>query len=449
MIKIKITGIGLFVLAMFITSVYINDVYGLTNSETNASLQFNFNNPGSRAGGMGGAFISQANDATTAYANPAGLVNLFVPEISVEMKHSEYSLDVPNYYREWTNYEYGFDGGGSHSFSETITNASFMSVVYPFKRMSFSVYRHELVNYESHIHTKAFDMGGEWNAILPTRSDVDLRITDYGFSGAFRVLDQLNLGATVRFSKYEMESEIARYNYDLFTPASDADYSSDNMLSEWRVDADDQAVSFILGLQYKPTDALKIGAVYRSGPEFDSTEVYRSGPANDTAGNSETPYTFKVPDCYGLGISYLFFDKLTLAFDYVRVEYSDLMDEFQLSVANTGETSDDYEIEDANEFHLGAEYLLFLDDMVTLSEDSALTGAILVLRAGYWFNPEHSIRFVGNQQDSPSRVIFSGGEDDHNGTLGLGVILKNFEVDSAVNFSDFYNSVSLTAVYRF
>jgi hypothetical protein len=45
---------------------------GLNNSETFSGFQFNFNNPGARALGMGGAFVAVADDATAVIANPAG-----------------------------------------------------------------------------------------------------------------------------------------------------------------------------------------------------------------------------------------------------------------------------------------------------------------------------------------------------------------------------------------
>jgi hypothetical protein len=53
---------------------------GLTNTETFSGFQFNFNNPGARALGMGGAFVAVADDATAVVANPAGLTILQRPE---------------------------------------------------------------------------------------------------------------------------------------------------------------------------------------------------------------------------------------------------------------------------------------------------------------------------------------------------------------------------------
>ena len=45
--------------------------WALTNDENFAQFQFNFNTPGARALGIGGAFISIADDATASETNPA------------------------------------------------------------------------------------------------------------------------------------------------------------------------------------------------------------------------------------------------------------------------------------------------------------------------------------------------------------------------------------------
>lgn len=392
---------------------------------------------------MGGAFISpQIGDATSAYANPAAIANLSFREIYMEMKYNRYTQEVPNYHREWTNYEYKFDGSGSEEFTESETSPSFISFVYPLKRLSFAIYKHELVNYKSNVYTRSFDMGGEWRAIYPTQSDVDVNINDYGVSGAVRILDNLNLGATVRFSHYEMDNELKRFGHDLSKSAWDVNYEESNVRSRWSVSESDDDISFILGVHYNPVKTLKIGMVYRQGPEFEGTEKFENGPSVTGEGyelRDYNNYTFKVPDSYGLGISYQFFDKLTLAFDYVRVEYSDLMDGFEISVAGDDVTSavspGDYDIDDANEYHIGAEYNFEKKDIMFSA------------RVGYWYNPDHSIHHIGD--DSTWRLIYSGGEDEHNYTFGLGMLYNNIGMDIAGNLSDHYNSFSISVVYQF
>ncbi|MCK5376295.1 MAG: hypothetical protein KAJ97_04375, partial [Acidobacteria bacterium] len=59
--------------------------------ETPSTFEFSFSNPGARSLGFGGAFAALADDATAAFANPAGLVQLVLPEVSVELRHWRYS----------------------------------------------------------------------------------------------------------------------------------------------------------------------------------------------------------------------------------------------------------------------------------------------------------------------------------------------------------------------
>src|SRR5678816_4567659 len=67
---------------------------GLVNSETFGGFQFNFNNPGARSLGMGGAFVAVADDATAVVANPAGLTILQRPEVSAEYKFTRFTNNI-------------------------------------------------------------------------------------------------------------------------------------------------------------------------------------------------------------------------------------------------------------------------------------------------------------------------------------------------------------------
>jgi len=55
------------------------------------TFEFSFSNPGARSVGLGGAFAALADDATAAFANPAGLTQLLASEISLEGRRSSHS----------------------------------------------------------------------------------------------------------------------------------------------------------------------------------------------------------------------------------------------------------------------------------------------------------------------------------------------------------------------
>ncbi len=72
----------------------------LTAMGQSALTNYNFSGDGARARGMGGAFISIANDASAISWNPAGLINVVDPQISIQfdfyMPKSNFMLDYTN-----------------------------------------------------------------------------------------------------------------------------------------------------------------------------------------------------------------------------------------------------------------------------------------------------------------------------------------------------------------
>src|SRR5688572_27164336 len=70
------------VLALLCLSPF--SAFAQTNAEVNAGVQFDFSLPGARSLSLGGAFVALADDATSVWANPAGLTILARPEVSAE-----------------------------------------------------------------------------------------------------------------------------------------------------------------------------------------------------------------------------------------------------------------------------------------------------------------------------------------------------------------------------
>jgi len=127
-----------------------------SSAEVNAGIQYNFSAPGARSLARAGAFIADASDATAAYANPAGLVNLPRGEMSIEGRSSNF---VNTY--SASGHAFGQPSGvGNDTVSGVqdgrsanhINNISFASVVFPLERFSsarrvtIAAYRHELAN---------------------------------------------------------------------------------------------------------------------------------------------------------------------------------------------------------------------------------------------------------------------------------------------------------------
>ena len=84
---------------LFFLSINLKDCYAIENLPqwwAPTKPVFEFNNPGARSRGMGGAFVGRADDATAVVANPAGLSQLPGLQFYVEGRFSTWdTLDEP------------------------------------------------------------------------------------------------------------------------------------------------------------------------------------------------------------------------------------------------------------------------------------------------------------------------------------------------------------------
>src|SRR5262245_57678900 len=76
---------SLFVCAALITTAAMWPARAGAQTSLQIPLQFDFINPGAKSLALGGAFVGVADDATAAFANPAGLTFLATPELSGEL----------------------------------------------------------------------------------------------------------------------------------------------------------------------------------------------------------------------------------------------------------------------------------------------------------------------------------------------------------------------------
>jgi long-chain fatty acid transport protein len=388
----------------------------ITDEEGNASLQFSFVPPGARALGMGGAFIGLADDATAAYTNPAGLTQLVNSEISAEYRNSRFSTefiagDLPQY-----------DTASSRE-----DGLGFLSYVMPFDNWAIALYRHEFLRYSTD-----FVGAADSDVLLPFATEIDVKGVNYGVSAAFRVTPTFSAGVGVAYSQFDLESVTVRPTFGAGQQGDD-----DDMI-------------FNVGLLWKPSERLAIGAVYRDGGNFeytaDSLFQNAQGQLVRRTGFPKTDVEFNVPRSYGIGLNYKVTDTFGINFDVARMKYSDLTSDVRSSLAPPGPAElaevGQLSIEDGTEIRLGAEYVFA--DMANP----------VVIRAGVWRDPEHTIRFRGEPNPNfPNAVanalIFSVGDDEMHYTLGLGIAFEKFQVDLAADFSNPYDVYSLSGVYRF
>lgn len=412
---------------------------GLTNSESFSGFQFNFNNPGARSLGMGGAFVAVADDATAAVANPAGLVILQRPELSAEVKFTRFS----NTFKAYSNSPAEGLTNSVHSreFDDFVTTPSFFSFVYPTERLVVAAFVRELINYESSFSTKGvfFNDGVSFSRLFPVKSDLDITALNFGL-GAGLNLEKANpwlpnIGVSLEFSVGRIRSRLERYGTQgFFGPP---DYS--NLLGTETVDGTDIGIGFNVGALWHPVKDMGVGLVYRRGPRYDVQQTITFNTPLGLTISNDYDLGFKVPDVAAAGISYRFFDRLTVALEATYIWYSQLVENFQVPLANSVATK--YDLDNALELHVGAEYVFFVSDIP------------FAARAGFYTNPDHKIKYKGSPQDITEvgeRLLYAGGKDRYHGTAGIGVVpFPGVQFDFASNYSKDLLEFSFSTVFRF
>lgn len=408
--------------------------FAITDEEGNASIQFNFSPPGARSLGMGGAFLALADDATAAFTNPAGLVQLASPEISLEVRETNYDTPfVEN--GSFATAPFSTSALGYGSSQTDVRNISFLSWVIPMDNWSLALYRHEFLNFETNFASLGPTSSDSTLFIRPFAAGIDVETMVTGVSGAFKVGDNLSVGVSLNNYEFDINSATVRV----------AVTSGGSTLTQFvtRQFGDDSAFGFNLGARYQLNDQWQFGMVYRRAPEFD----YQAARLN---ANGTTAFVkdsnFDAPDVFGIGATWRPLEAVTLSLDVNQVFYSDLTaggvdSNFVLDDSGIRPSLDPLKVDDGIEVRLGGEYT-FTNFKNPFS-----------LRGGIWSDPEHTIRFEGvpgNTVDElANAVLFSIGDDEIHYSLGFGWAFEKFQLDAAMDISDLVDTYSVSGVWRF
>ena len=428
------------------------------------TLQFSFSNPGARSLGFGGAFVALADDATAAFANPAGLVQLSRPEVSVEGRLWNYSTPFTEGGRfsgqptgNLLDSSPGLRTGVS---SQSVAGLSFVSFVYPRKDWSLAFYRHQSANFEAGAETQGFfiepfDLDGldffDRALVLPVdgtlriadiRRFTELEIVTYSVAGAYRATDTLSIGGGLSYFDVQFTSQAAVFAPIARTlpdgPFGENAYEAEALLSSAPTTTNDSGnFGFTGGFLWHVTGQWSVGGFYRQGATFEIHDEETSGPALEphlpegTVLSSATG-PIRVPDVYGLGVAFKSLNgAVTASFEWDRVQYSTIVE----SLAAGELAIEGLELDDAHELHLGFEYV-FLKARPTIA-----------LRLGVWTDPDHQIRFVGDNE--LVRALLRPGDDQVHYSVGFGMAFRKFQIDVGVDLSDLVDTASLSAIYSF
>jgi hypothetical protein len=177
-----------------------------------------------------------------------------------------------------------------------------------------------------------------------------------------------------------------------------------------------------------------VGGAYRQGPQTDlfsvailSGRADQARPVGTIKEEIASPLAF--PDVYGLGLAYRARgDRLTLSFEWDRVEYSTILK----SVTFGSEAV----VDDADELHFGTEFVLLE------------RRPVIALRGGIWLDPDHRLRL----EDSDSvldEALFQRGEDEIHWSAGVGFVFRRFQIDLGVDVSGLVDTLSVSTIYGF
>ncbi len=400
-------------LTMLILLMTPIELPAITNSYEWAYTDFNFTPPGARAGGMGGAFVALADDATCAVSNPAGLAQLPRTQIAVEGTFRHYD---------------------THSRTLMANNGE-ATVADQWKiqdntSLSFGSFSTQLFN--NFIHVSLF-YNRLTNTHLKFLSNVDagykyegfskLSIDEYGLSVAKGFFgDTLFIGAGISVDSLGLKS-----GFDLDPGAGMHDRSSGYGTK----------LAYRVGVLYVPLEILRFGVNYARMPGFNYetsyaiTRTYGGGVSLDNN-------TFDIPDTLSLGVAVKPAQRWTIITEGKYVRYSDIMKDFSVAYAlddgNT-EPASNFEIKDQWEFHLGTEYVFTFKDTP------------LAIRLGTYYDPHHGLYA---KEGSRFHSIATGGEDVWHYTGGIGTVLFNhWQIDAAIDLARERDRYILSMVYQF
>ena len=336
---------------------------------------------GSRATGMGGAFIGVADDATAASWNPAGLIHLERPEFSL----------VYSTFRRTQAYDSTSHPEVDSTHAMDTEGVNFASFAYPFllckKNMVVSLnYQrlYELSKRGSIRYTR--DIDG-----MQQEDQIEFQQSGYLYAlspaMSVRLLPTLALGATLNLWSNYVGTNGWEYTY-LSLATSDAGGTPLVMESEIRRQITFTGTNANVGLLWNVNGPMTVGAVFKTPftarlrdktVSYEASSLPELGIYQADTNRTNTTLTMSMPYSYGLGLQYRHSDAQTFAIDLYRTAWSRYsLTERRGATFNpvSGQPLQDGRLQDTTQVRLGAEHLLIRENDV------------IPLRCGVFYDPE-------------------------------------------------------------
>ena len=384
------------------------------------SLTFNPIGSGARALGMGGAFIGVADDATAGSWNPAGLIQLKSPEISVVGDFSRW-IEKNSFLRFSHQTE-------TYRMSEQHVN--YLSLTFPFECFHRNVTIS--LNYQ-HLFAFQRDWTFSYQQLSPNdslyRVNQSGQLSAIGLALCFQLQPNLAFGITFNF----WEDWLGQNGWQQTTTEKGPVYISETTVIAYEGIAcyqyDFKGFNINLGILWDITDHFTLGAVLKTpfSADLERTDTFQSiSPQYDQSPLRTQSEKLDMPVSYGIGVAYRFSDQWTLAADIYTTHWQDLI----LTDANgdkysfiNGKKEEQSHVKPTHHFRLGLEYLMFNKNFKY----------IIPIRAGIFYDP----------------MPADGSPDDYYGmSLGTGLAKGKYVFDIACQYR-YGNNVGQDKLERF
>lgn len=376
---------------------------------------------GARALGMGGAFIAVADDATAASWNPGGLIQLKRPEISV----------VGNWFHRVEDNAFGNNPEASGSQSVSEQDINYLSMAYP-----FTLFNRNMIVSLNYQHL--YDFTREWDfpftlvhrleagATLTVERNVHYQqkgsLSAIGLAYCIQVIPQLSFGCTLNLWNNSLSDNQWKAGYHetgSYTIQRHSLPTMPQITYEFQYDCMEEysfsGFNANIGILWRTTDKLTVGLVFKTPFTADlkhetTTEIIDNNGWRISTEKSDEK--LDMPMSYGIGLSYRFSDKFTIAADIYRTEWQDfvLTDSYGNEICPiTGKSVHESDIDPTHQVRLGAEYLFI----------NRKPRYVIPLRAGVFYDP------------APAK----GSPDDYYGfSLGSGIAIGRYVFDIACQY---------------
>ena len=439
-------------LVILVLLVVPGNARALTDEEVFRQLRINRINPGARSLALGGAFVSLADDATAAQANPAGLSFLRVPEYFVELRSVDNEADSSIRTETLPGDIATFVASGNDP--GDVTSPSFLSLVTVRSKwaMGFSV--QDLVNVDdTTASTFSFTTAVPDTFFSLQTGSIEIDVVNANVSVGGRISNRMALGGTLTYSRLDVRSNVVNSIVDtsgsivgepIFEPTLDLQTTIDDV---------DEDVVFSLGFLYKQPK-WQVGAVYRHGPDFLVTQEIVSALDLDNDGEPDGfdfkgvadrlgrrfDNRFHLPDVVAVGASWLPNDLTTLAADVEWVRHSNLADGLVSGINVLTDEDWRFDGDDAADVHVGLERIL-------LNLENPLPP--MALRFGAFSESDNTIEATstGAATIAPQGIFGGAGRQEH---LSIGVFfaLGRHKLDAAADFADTDNEYVVSLIFQ-